>query len=68
MGRLHPFPQRSEALSTTPSTGEAVLPLAPAGGWGAGFPSWLSWAYEFEEAKGEEAGKGHLGFPGELSL
>lgn len=35
------------------------MPPLGGGGW-AGFPSWLSWAYEFEEAKGEEAGKEHL--------
>lgn len=53
MGRPHPFPQHCEALSTTPCTGEAVAP------WWV-FPSWLSWAYELEEAKGEEASKWQL--------
>lgn len=61
MGSLHPFPQPFEALSTTPSTGEAAVP------WWV-FPSWLSWACEFEKAKGEEAQERTLGLPGELSL
>lgn len=58
VGRLHPFPQHFEASSTTPSTGEAVTPAHPPTPPPWVFPSWLSWACEFE--KGEEVGKEHL--------
>lgn len=56
MGRLLPFPQHSEVLSTTPGTGEAVTPLP------GGFSLACSHRPmdEFEEAKGEEARKEHL--------
>lgn len=53
MGKMHPFPQHFEALSTTPCTGEVEAP------WWV-FPSQLPAASAFEEPKDEEAGKEHL--------